>query len=120
MRVRVYYNLHKHVWSIKCMERGPKYNRVVAHREVLELTQAKPVISKAGQERVRKEGKKYVHAYIEGHWDDITFPRDTSYHRITYNPYKDNNFRYVAFKGDYSGSDIALFHPNRVVWVSNR
>lgn len=119
MRVRVYYNLHKHVWSIKCMERGPKYNRVIAHRRVLELTGAKPVVSLAGQRRVREEGRKNVHAYIEGDWDLLTFPQESSMQRITYNPYKDKGFRYLDSKEEYTGSSIALFHPNRTVYVAN-
>lgn len=119
MRVRVYYNLHKHVWSIKCMERGPKYNRVIAHREVLELAGVKPVVSLAGQRKVREEGKKNVHAYIEGQWKLTTTPLNSSMHRITYNPYKDKGFRYLAFNQEYTGSDIALFRPDRVVYVGN-
>lgn len=117
MRVRVYYNLHKHVWSIKSMERGPKYNRVITHREHLEITDAKPVVSLAGQRRVREEGKKYVHAYIEGNWGLTSTPINSSMHRITYNPYKDKGFNYLAFNQEYNGSDIAIFRPDRVVYV---
>ena len=65
IRVRVYYNLHRKVWSIKAME-GPQKGRVIHHADVVHLTDARPVVSEAGRQRVLRERKKNVHAYIEG------------------------------------------------------
>lgn len=65
MRVRIYYNLNKAVWSIKAME-GPFYGKVIAYAKAVTLDDAHTVVSQAGRERVLRERKKNVHAYIDG------------------------------------------------------
>ena len=66
-RVRVYRNLHKDCWSVKNFEPGhPLYNRVVAHAEEVNLEQVKFIVSDSGYNRVHAEGRKNVHAYIQG------------------------------------------------------
>ena len=94
MRVFVYYNLHKHVWSIKALE-GPNKGRVIAHSETVWLKNCKLKVSKKGRERVLKERRKNVHAGVVGEL--------VSQHSamnlggiggcyITYNPYKYESF----------------------------
>ncbi len=94
-QVQVYRNLHrttkegKPVYSVKNDK-----NRVYDWAE--EITLIGPVfrVSQLGNERVRKEKRKNVHAYIQGermggetgHFDKMGF------HKITYNPYKHKNF----------------------------
>ena len=53
MKVYVYYNLHKHVWSIKALE-GPQKGKIVAYRDEVWLKDALPVVSASGRERVRR------------------------------------------------------------------
>jgi len=66
-RVRVYRNLHKDCWSVKNFEpRHPLYNRVVAHAEEVNLEQVKFIVSDSGYNRVHAEGRKNVHAYVQG------------------------------------------------------
>ena len=65
MKVFVYYNLHRHCWSVKALE-GDKKNRVIAHANYIELTESNPKVSKAGQARVRREKRKNVHAGLVG------------------------------------------------------
>lgn len=110
MKVQVYYNLHKHVWSIKAAE-GPNKGRVVAHAETVSLRDVTFKVSEAGRQRVLREQRKNVHAVVEGkllwHGSTAESARTFSstwartecykanamdYDRVTYNPYKAPTF----------------------------
>ena len=95
-RVRVYWNLHKNIWSI--MKKG----KVIGHRDTILLKDVRFIVSQAGRNRVLKEKKKNVHAFAEGIVID-----NYEYNRldqITYNPYK---FPYFYYKRDESIALIA-------------
>jgi len=59
-RVRVYRNLHKQCFSVK------QDGFVRCHADHVTLQDCKFIVSKAGQKRVRDEGRKNVHAFVEG------------------------------------------------------
>ncbi len=87
-KVRVYWNLHKHTWSIQSCKSG----LVIDHKQYITLLDAKFVVRKGGQKRVREEGKKNVHAFAVGY---LTNSKQRSYHdwdRVKYNPYTDDYF----------------------------
>ena len=66
MKVFVYWNLHKNVWSVKAMS-GELKGKVVAHSDRVTLFNATPKVSQAGRLRVIKEQRKNVHAGIVGY-----------------------------------------------------
>jgi hypothetical protein len=87
--VRVYRNLHKKCISVK------QGTLVRCHAENVVLKDCKFIVSEAGQKRVRDQGKKNVHAFIEGHVVDarrtdelLDFGWDTVY----YNPYSTDHW----------------------------
>jgi len=95
-KVRVYWNLHKKMWSVQDVKSG----KVVAHRQFITIRDAKFVVRKGGQKRVRQEGKKNVHAFAVGYVNDEyninnikakPNPR-FNWYRVTYNPYKHDYF----------------------------
>lgn len=90
-RVRVYWNLHRKCWSIQDTKTG----LVMLHKDTVAIRQAKFVVRKSGQERVRKEGKKNVHAFVVGniseHKPDLQYMQDNA-SEIWYNPYKMDYF----------------------------
>ena len=94
MKVFVYFNLHKKVWSVKALE-GPQKGLVIAHKRFLVLTNAKPKVSEKGRQRVLQERRKNVHAGIVGEWstDPSDWP-ETSMDcwDLVYNPYKYQTF----------------------------
>jgi len=94
-KVRVYWNLHKDVWSVQSCKTG----LVIDHKQHMTLKDAKFVVRKGGQERVRKEGKKNVHAFAVGYIiDDKKFIRlCDSWDRVKYNPYTDDYFMHQGF-----------------------
>ena len=95
-KVRVYWNLHKKCWSIQDAKSG----LVIDHRYDVTLEQAKFVVRKGGQKRVREEGKKNVHAFAVGYVDDnynidrikALYNANFDWQRVTYNPYKNDYF----------------------------
>ena len=93
MKVFVYFNLHKKVFSIKALE-GINKGRVIAHRRDVRLFNAMFKVSEAGRQRVLRERKKNVHAGVVGYWTDAPI-NDTLVldgNEATYNPYKYSSF----------------------------
>lgn len=90
MRVEVYFNLHKHVFSVRQCSTG----RVILHANRVHIRDPKFVVRKSGRDRVLREGKKNVHAFVRGeiaHFDDFD-PDYLDYSLVSYNPYKHDTF----------------------------
>lgn len=97
MKVFVYFNLHKKVFSIKALE-GPNKGRVVAHESTITLRNVHFKVSEAGRQRVLREKRKNVHAGVVGEWSGAVDAviRNTSNVAVTYNPYKYSSFVYAS------------------------
>ncbi len=65
MKVFVYWNLHRGMWSVKALE-GPDKGRVIARVDTVLLRDVTGKVSQAGRQRVLKERKKNVHAGLVG------------------------------------------------------
>lgn len=102
MRVFVYFNLHRHCWSIKALE-GINRGRVVAHARAFTVEGATFKVSEAGRQRVLQEQRKNVHAGIVGHLVDLV-PLESLAEEawpelpvggacdVSYNPYRGPSF----------------------------
>ena len=97
MRVEVYFNLHKYIWSVRSCKTG----RVMLHTDEVHIDNPTFVVRKAGRERVLREGKKNVHAFVRGDmtvfndFDHIKVgfdPDYLDYTLVSYNPYKFDTF----------------------------
>ena len=93
MRVEVYWNLHRNQWSVRACKTG----KIIAHVSSIVLEDVRWVVQPAGNERVRREGKKNVHAFARGTVVDSStynhgWSRDNSWTEVTYNPYVDRHF----------------------------
>jgi len=105
MKVAVYFNLHKNIFSVQSREKE-SYGRVIDHVESVVLKAPKFVVRQAGRKKVIKDKKKNVHAFVVGH---ITSGVETSSKEevVTYNPYKYKSFvkentREEVSKAEYS------------------
>lgn len=88
-RVRMYWNLHKHLWSVQDCKTG----RVTQHVTAYTLANASLVVRPAGQAKVRREGKKNVHAFAVGHISlENGIATCLSGRAVTYNPYVNDTF----------------------------
>jgi hypothetical protein len=91
MKVRIYYNLHRKQLSVQ--SKTAKGWRVVNHASRVTLENVRFKVSEAGRQRVLRERKKNVHAFIEGDLvldgggDPIA--ADTL---VSYNPYLRGSF----------------------------
>lgn len=87
-KVRVYFNLHKKVYSVQDRKTG----LVIAHLDKLTLKDVKYNVREGGRQKVLKEKRKNVHAFIEG---TICCPVELlkgELFGVTYNPYKYDSF----------------------------
>ena len=89
MKVDVYFNLHK-----KCLSVRHK-GKVIAHSNYVKITNPKFVVSEAGRQRVLREKRKNVHAFVRGELAALeSNPNEqpNNLQTITYNPYKYTSF----------------------------
>lgn len=92
MRVECYWNLHKRCFSVRALE-GPDQGRVIVHAKSVVLFEPKFVVQAAGRDKVRREHKKNVHAFVRGYLmnkqfeDRIIANTETPWEVATYNPY---------------------------------
>ena len=90
--VQVYRNLHKNCWSVR------QCGKVKAHTNYLCLQDVEFVVQHAGREKVLREKKKNVHAFVKGflisgrECDKITEEIDWTQTVVNYNPYKEPHF----------------------------
>ncbi len=109
--VRVYRNLRYGCWSIQ--RKTPKGWRVWLRWDYVVLDDVHFVVNKAGQNRVRKENKKYVHAFAYGTLMANTLGPEEKMVRVNYNPYKNDQFQ--TRHGDvYQAKRVWLTHKGEV------
>lgn len=73
MRVSVYFNVNKRCFSIRA-EEGQEKGRVIAHADEVLLNEVTFRVSESGREKVRREGRKNVHAFVKGNLLGFTGP----------------------------------------------
>lgn len=84
LKVRVYWNLHKRLFSVQVK------GRVVAHATHVYLSNVTFRVSKAGRTRVLDTGRKNVHAFVVGNLINEFKPECTDC--VKYNPYQNDCF----------------------------
>lgn len=128
MRVFVYWNLHKKLWSIKALE-GPDKGRVIARSSSVILTDAHGQVSEAGRQRVLREDRKNVHAGIVGDLVAVDGDAQTRWRTatttfgehfpvprpVTYNPRKYTSFVYADDLTPLQLSDVVFLDHDRTV-----
>jgi len=113
MKVYVYFNLHKRVWSVKALE-GPAKGRVILHTDSLFLEDCVFKVSEAGRQRVIRERRKNVHAGVVGY---MRHPQATTVactRHVTYDPYKYANFVDALDQRPRHAAPFAQFKSGRV------
>jgi len=88
MRVEVYFNLHKRVFSIRSCKTG----RVIHHAKDVHIVNPKFVVREGGRQRVLRERKKNVHAFVRGNLTTFKDNPSRLADTIGYNPYKYDSF----------------------------
>ena len=121
-RVEVYRNLHNDTFSIR------RNGKVVKHLQnwmALHLKDVKFAVQPAGREKVRREGKKNVHAFIRGTYlAPSTFPHTTSEFKdkctewVTYNPYQNDHFTATVTDPETTFTSYQDVHEAKLVTLT--
>ena len=107
-RVEVYWNLHKKIWSVR--HKG----KVLGHNELVIIGNPEFAVQPAGRERVLREKRKNVHAFVRG--ELLPSPVCVSHPlflpagwvEVTYNPYKYSTFVEKTTKKPIHNADKAI------------
>ena len=109
-KVEIYRNLHNNTFSVRLLgaedewdtKRWRDVGKVVKHLinwMTLHLKDVKFAVQPAGREKVRREGKKNVHAYIRGTVEKLNDGPVTQqvgagdgWQIVNYNPYRNDTF----------------------------
>lgn len=109
-KVRVYFNLHKNLYSVK----DTKSKLVIAHVNKICLDNVKFIVSEKSRQRVLKDKRKNVHAYVEGIVRHCEKPLQAHRELLTYNPYKYDSFVIKATeKPIYDAKKVVMICENK-------
>jgi len=119
-KVMVYYNLHKHTFSVSYK------NKIVMYADYVKLKNVEFRVRQGGKEKVRDEMRKNVHAFVIGTLMDFcTFPCENlpdepNENVITYNPYKYDSFvRKNSEEPIYDANEVEMINSkNKVFFIS--
>jgi hypothetical protein len=117
-RVKVYYNLHKHTFSVQ------KNNIVVLHADYVKLNNVEFKVRQRGMEKVRQEKSKNVHAFVIGNLVDYCkypcdeIPEEPTGNIVTYNPYRFDSFVYQDTELPvYNATEVDLINSRNKLFV---
>lgn len=120
LKVMVYYNLHKHTFSVQYK------GKVILHADYVKLKDVEFRVRSGGKEKVRHEKRKNVHAFVIGTLVDFcefpceNIPSEPSDNVITYNPYKNDTFVYKSTEEPiFNASEIDMINLKDKLFVIN-
>tara|TARA_X000001382_G_scaffold70014_3_gene48806 strand:- start:146 stop:547 length:402 start_codon:yes stop_codon:yes gene_type:complete len=101
MKVKVYRNLKQNCFSVMDYKTRKVirhcYGDINKHGDHIRLENAYFSVSQKTRDRVVKERKKYVHAFVIGDWiDHWTLKED--FENVHYNPYEHNTFYTLGWR----------------------
>ena len=111
MKVKVYKNLTKDTWSIQ----DYKTRKVIGYSDTIRLEDAKFIVSQAGRQRVLREGKKYVHAFVVGTLVE-KWTLTGSFETVRYNP-KEYDFFFTEPTFDLAGKKFGEYKLVDRDWI---
>lgn len=117
-KVMVYYNLHKHTFSVTFK------NKVIMYADYVRLVDVEFRVREGGKEKVRKEKSKNVHAFVIGTLVDYCefpcekMPEENSSGIVTYNPYKHDSFVYKNTEEPiYDAKEVSMINKKNKLFV---
>lgn len=117
-RVKVYYNLHKHTFSVK------KQELVMLHADYVKLENVEFRVRPGGKEKVRQDKSKNVHAFVIGELIDYcqypcdNIPEEPTGEIVTYNPYKHDSFVYLETEEPvFNASEVDMINSKNKIFV---
>lgn len=120
-KVMVYYNLHKHTFSITYE------GKVILHADFVKLEDVEFRVREGGLLRVRDEKRKNVHAFVIGNLidycifpcEDLLVPQDGVV--VTYDPYKHDTFVIKKTgKPVYNASKVEMVNSKNKIYITKK
>lgn len=115
MKVRCYYNLTKHCISVQYK------GKVIAHVSDIALEDVTFVVQQGGRDRVLREKRKNVHAFVQGTFVERTLIEGAIenlwWKRASYSPYVSNSFYDTETRNPCLTAKIVYITDN-IVWYS--
>ena len=119
-KVMVYYNLHKHTFSVRYE------GKVVMHADVVKLGDVEFRVRQGGKEKVRDEKSKNVHAFVIGtlleycEYPCFGIPEPPSEYVVTYDPYKYDSFVNKFTKEPvYFATEVDMINSKDKIFIVN-
>jgi len=108
--IKVYRNLHKQCWSIQ------QDGLVKAHTNLIKLFDCEFIVNQKGREKVIKEKRKNVHAFIKGYLSELFDSMLDANHgtEVSYNPYKSEFFYEKNSGSSIHSADAVLLDDRKV------
>jgi hypothetical protein len=117
-KVMVYYNLHKHTFSVQ------KSGIVVLHADFVKLSDVEFRVRKGGLSKVRKEKVKNVHAFVIGILEDFcefpcsNIPQDSEGEVISYSPYVNDSFVIKSTQEPiFYGNEVNMINSTNKIYL---
>ena len=117
-KVMVYYNLHKHTFSVTYD------SKVIMYADYVKLADVEFRVRKGGKEKVRSEKSKNVHAFVIGTLLDYCeypcedMPLPSSDEIVTYNPYKHDTFVFKKTEEPiYRAQEVDMINSKNKLFV---
>lgn len=112
MKVRVYRNLHKRCFSVQ----DYKTRKVIFHTESVAIDNPEFKVYQSGRNRVLREKRKNVHAYIVGELGLAPESLD-GFSPVYYNPYKAEQFMDSKNQPIFEANKCVLLE-GKDIWVA--
>lgn len=119
-KVMVYYNLHKHTFSVRYQ------GKVVMHADFVKLGDVEFRVRQGGKEKVRDEKSKNVHAFVIGtlleycEYPCFGIPEPPSEFVVTYDPYKYDSFVNKFTKEPvYFANEVDMINSKDKIFIVN-
>lgn len=119
-QVMVYYNLHKHTFSIR------HEGKVILHADMVKLNDVEFRVRQGGKEKVRVEKHKNVHAFVIGTLVDFCeYPcgelTEPTGEVVTYNPYKYDSFVVKSTEEPiYNAREVEMVNLKNKIYVTEK
>ena len=120
-KVMVYYNLHKHTFSVRLN------NKIIIHADYVKLVDVEFRVRPGGREKVIKDKQKNVHSFVIGTLVDYCnypckdIPTEPNNNIVTYNPYKYNSFVMKDTEEQiYQASVVKMINSKNKIFITKQ
>lgn len=114
--ILIAYHLHKRCFSI----RHAKTRKVIGYKDRIVVQHVQFIVSESGRQRVLRERRKNVHAYVRGVFENklqnIRF-NDYNFRGAYYNPYSAATFVDVETKEPIAYAELAICENGKVFFI---